>query len=51
VELTPFERGTRLKSTTQVASFIGAAMIDGHKVGQAASLDNLVQYFEGRNNG
>jgi uncharacterized protein YndB with AHSA1/START domain len=46
VELTPCERGTKLKSTTQVASFIGEAMIDGHKVGQGASLDNLVRYFE-----
>jgi hypothetical protein len=46
VELAPIERGTRLKNTIQVASFIGAAMIDGHKAGHAASLDNLVQYFE-----
>jgi len=50
VELAPCERGTSLKSTTQVASFIGAAMIDGHKVGQAASLGNLVRYFESRGN-
>lgn len=43
VELAPFEQGTRLKITTQVASFIGEAMIDGHKAGQAAALDNLVR--------
>jgi uncharacterized protein YndB with AHSA1/START domain len=48
VELVPCERGTRLKSTTQVASFIGTAIIDGHKLGQAAALDNLVQYFQSR---
>ena len=48
LELMPSGRGTKLKSTTQVASFIGAAMIDGHKAGQAASLNNLVQYFESR---
>jgi uncharacterized protein YndB with AHSA1/START domain len=46
VELAPCERGTMLKSTTQLGSFIGTAMVDGHKVGQAASLDNLVQYCE-----
>jgi uncharacterized protein YndB with AHSA1/START domain len=48
VELALVERGTRLKNTIQVASFIGTAMIDGHKAGQAASLDNLVRYFESR---
>lgn len=47
VEFAPIERGTRLKNTIQVASFIGVAMIDGHKVGQAAALDKLVQYLEG----
>jgi uncharacterized protein YndB with AHSA1/START domain len=48
LELAPSDRGTRLRSTTQVASFIGAAMIDGHKAGHAASLSNLVRYFERR---
>lgn len=46
VELAPYERGTWLKNTIQVASFIGAAMIDGHKAGHAASLDNLVLHLE-----
>lgn len=45
VEFAPSGRVTRLRSTTQVASFIGAAMIDGHKAGHAASLSNLVQDF------
>ncbi|MFO6420905.1 SRPBCC domain-containing protein [Hylemonella sp. W303a] len=46
VEFVPLAGRTRLKNTIQVASFIGAAMIEGHKVGQAAALDNLVRYFE-----
>jgi uncharacterized protein YndB with AHSA1/START domain len=36
---------TRLKSTTQLASFIGEDMVKGHKTGTNASLDNLVRYF------
>lgn len=51
LELAPSGSGTKLRSTTQVASFIGKAMIDGHKTGHAASLNNLVQYFERRVSG
>lgn len=48
VELAPSGVTTRLKSTTQLASFVGATMIEGHKAGNTASLDNLVQFFERR---
>jgi uncharacterized protein YndB with AHSA1/START domain len=37
---------TRLKNTTQLASFIGADMVKGHETGTNASLDNLVRYFQ-----
>ena len=36
---------TKLKSTTQLASFIGEDMVKGHRSGTNASLDNLVRYF------
>ena len=45
VELSPDGAGTRLKSTTQLASFIGEGMIKGHEAGNNGSLDNLVRYF------
>ncbi len=48
VELAPGGQGTRLRSTTQLASFVGAAMVDGHRQGHAASLDKLVRHFGGR---
>jgi hypothetical protein len=32
----------KLKSTTQLASFIGQDMVNGDKMGTNASLDNLV---------
>jgi uncharacterized protein YndB with AHSA1/START domain len=45
LELTPNGGKTRLKSTTQLASFIGEDMIKGHTVGTNTSLDGLVRYF------
>jgi uncharacterized protein YndB with AHSA1/START domain len=45
IELTADAGGTKLKSTTQLVSFIGDDMIRGHEVGNNASLDNLVRYF------
>jgi uncharacterized protein YndB with AHSA1/START domain len=45
LELTPHGENTKLKSTTQIASFIGEDMVKGHETGNNASLDNLVRYF------
>jgi uncharacterized protein YndB with AHSA1/START domain len=45
LELTPHGEKTKLKSTTQLASFTGEDMVKGHEAGTDASLDNLVQYF------
>ena len=45
VELTQEGDGTWLKSTTQLASFIGEGMIRGHEAGNNGSLDNLVRHF------
>ena len=45
LELTPEGHTTKLKSTTQLASFIGEDMVKGHTSGTNASLDNLVRYF------
>jgi uncharacterized protein YndB with AHSA1/START domain len=45
LELTADGEKTKLKSTTQLASFIGEDMVRGHETGTNASLDNLVQYF------
>ena len=45
LELTPDDEKTRLRSTTQLASFIGEDMVKGHETGNNASLDNLVRYF------
>jgi uncharacterized protein YndB with AHSA1/START domain len=45
LELTPDAGKTVLKSTTQLASFIGEDMVKGHETGNNASLDNLVRYF------
>ena len=45
LELTPEGDKTRLKSTIQLASFIGEDMARGHEQGNNASLDNLVQFF------
>jgi len=45
LELTPDADKTRLKHTTQLASFVGEAMVKGHTMGTNASLDSLVRYF------
>jgi uncharacterized protein YndB with AHSA1/START domain len=45
LELTPEGDNTKLKTTTQLVSFIGEDMVKGHKSGTNASLDNLVRYF------
>jgi uncharacterized protein YndB with AHSA1/START domain len=45
LELMPEGETTRLKSTIQLASFIGEAMIKGNEIGNNASLDNLLEYF------
>jgi uncharacterized protein YndB with AHSA1/START domain len=45
LELTPEGQKTRLRSTTQLASFIGEDMVKGHKAGNNASLDNLIRFF------
>jgi uncharacterized protein YndB with AHSA1/START domain len=36
---------TKLKSTTQIASFLGEDMVKGYQTGTNASLDNLVRHF------
>lgn len=46
IELTPGGSSTKLKSTTQVASFVGEPMIQGYTDGNNASLDNLVRYMQ-----
>lgn len=48
VELSPHDRGTALRMTVQVASFVGPDMINGHEQGYNGALDNLVGHFEGR---
>jgi uncharacterized protein YndB with AHSA1/START domain len=45
LELTPDGKETKLKNTTQLVSFIGQDMVNGHMMGTNASLDNLVKYF------
>jgi uncharacterized protein YndB with AHSA1/START domain len=45
LELTANGEKTRIKSTTQLASFIGQDMVKGHETGQNGTLDNLVKYF------
>jgi uncharacterized protein YndB with AHSA1/START domain len=46
LELTPDGSKTRLKNTTQLASFIGEDMVKGFTAGTNASLDGLVRYFQ-----
>jgi len=46
VELMPDGQITRLKSTTQLASFTGQEVVEGHATGTNASLDRLVQYLQ-----
>lgn len=45
LELSPDGNKTRLKNTTQLASFIGEDMVKGYTTGTNASLDSLVRYF------
>lgn len=45
VEFTADGGKTKLKSTTQLASFVGEDMVKGHKSGTNGSLDNLVRYL------
>jgi uncharacterized protein YndB with AHSA1/START domain len=45
LELMPDGDITRLKNTTQLASFIGEDMVSGYTTGTNASLDNLVAHF------
>jgi uncharacterized protein YndB with AHSA1/START domain len=47
LELTPDGNRTKLKNTTQLASFIGDDMVKGFATGTNASLDGLVRYFRG----
>jgi uncharacterized protein YndB with AHSA1/START domain len=45
VEFLPTAGQTRLKTTVQLTSLVGAEMVKGHEAGHNASLDNLVRYF------
>ena len=45
LELTQSGGVTKLRSTSQVASFIGQDMISGTEVGNNSSLNSLVNYF------
>jgi uncharacterized protein YndB with AHSA1/START domain len=47
LELVSHGNSTKLRQTTQLASFIGDDMIKGHQSGTDAALNNLVRYFEG----
>lgn len=46
LELTAHGGTTKLRQTTQLASFIGDDMVKGHETGTNASLDNLVRHFQ-----
>jgi hypothetical protein len=45
LELSPSGGTTMLRSTCQLASFIGQDMIQGTETGNNGSLDRLVDYF------
>jgi riboflavin synthase alpha subunit len=45
LELTPNGKQTNLKTTMQLASFIGQDMVKGHMTGTNASLDNLDRHL------
>ncbi len=45
LELNPDGDRTKLKTTIQLASFVGQHMVEGHESGTNASLDNLMNYF------
>lgn len=51
LELHPDGERTLLRATIQLVSFVGQGMVEGHRNGTNASLDNLVRYFEGKNGG
>jgi uncharacterized protein YndB with AHSA1/START domain len=46
LEFSPEGAHTKLKSTTQLVSFIGQEMVRGHENGTNASLNNLVNYLQ-----
>ena len=48
LEFAPTDSSTKLKNTTQMASFVGKSMLEGFTQGNNASLDNLVRYFQGQ---
>lgn len=45
LELIQSGKTTKLKSTSQIASFIGQGMIQGHEQGNNGSLNSLVKYL------
>jgi hypothetical protein len=47
-KLTAREKGTALKMTVQVTSFMGPEMFKGHEQGYNGALDNLVRHLEGK---
>ena len=49
LELSPNGASTKLRSTTQLVSFIGKDMVTGHENGTNASLDNLVRFLSSSN--
>lgn len=46
LELSPHKKGTALKLTVQVTSFMGPDMFKGHEQGYNGALDNLVRHME-----
>jgi uncharacterized protein YndB with AHSA1/START domain len=48
LELAQSGSTTKLRSTSQVASFIGQDMIKGTEIGNNGSLDSLLNYFSGK---
>jgi hypothetical protein len=44
LEMLPEKNGTRLRSTTQLVSFVGLEMIDSSKSGTRAALNNLAAW-------
>jgi uncharacterized protein YndB with AHSA1/START domain len=50
LEFHPEGAHTKLKSTTQLVSFIGQEMVRGHENGTNASLNNLVHHFSSPQN-
>ena len=48
LDLSPSGAQTELKTTVQLASFVGAEMVKGHEDGHNGSLNNLVRFFATR---